>query len=291
MKRHLLILALVAAAASRACAADGELLSYDAKVRKGSFASDELFHTLLAAPHGVGQVDAHAFPHAIERKLRRIEAFVPYNGVRTGIELWTVEHAPADTVNYLITLAPDWQGSVTFQVQQDTGAPLGILNGAGPESEIHFAGKDFLFRSAPEDQRLYTPRGQSDMERNTDTVVLGRFPYARNAAALSGVANLVLENCRKQHAIILSARPIAGTDDQPGEDFASMVLPTSVYYEADFSRFKMVNGVGCLVSYQHRIYGEHAEAEMNEWLRTHGSDAEHAVLNWDGVVIPHASSP
>ena len=194
MKRTFLILVLACAAAARTLAANGELLSYDAKVRKGSFTSDELFHTLLSAPHGIGQEDAHAFPNAIERKLVRIEAFVPYDTKRTGIELWTIQHAPGDNVSYILTLAPDWQGSVAYEVVQDTGAPQGILAGIGPDSAIQFAGQDYLFRAAPEEQREFTPRGQSDLARSADMVVLGRYPYARNSAALSGVANMVIAN-------------------------------------------------------------------------------------------------
>jgi hypothetical protein len=91
--------------------------------------------------------------------------------------------------------------------------------------------------------------------------------------------------------VILRVRTIAGEDDQPGEEFASLVFGTPVFYEADFSRFRMVNGVGCLVSYQHRIYGGNTQDEMTAWLRQNGSDAEHEVLNWNGVIIPHATAP
>jgi len=291
MKRLLLILTLACAATVRSLAANGELLSYEANVRKASFASDELFHDLLSAPHGVGQADAHAFPKAIERKLVRVEAFVPYDTKRTGIEVWTIQHAPGDTVSYILTLAPDWQGSVTFEVELDAGAPQGVLAGIGPDSALEFSGQEFLFRNALEDQRQFTPRGQSDMARSTDMVVLGRFPYARNSAALSGVANMVVSNYLKEHALILSVRTIAGTDDQPGEQFASVVVGSPVYYEADFCRFRMVNGVGCLVSYQHRIYGANAQDDMTAWLKAHGAAAEHNLLNWNGMVIPHASAP
>ena len=94
-------------------------LTYAPEVRKMSYADDRLFRDLLNAIGGVKFADEVSFPNAKERRITAIEALVPYDNRKTGIERWTIRHDGQDSCSYLVRFIPDGRGGTTFTVQKE----------------------------------------------------------------------------------------------------------------------------------------------------------------------------
>jgi hypothetical protein len=90
-------------------------------VRKMSYADERLFRDLLTEKGGVGFAECVIFPRVKEGKITSIEAIVPYDNHKTGVERWTVQHDGQDTCSYIVKFIPDGHGGTQFTVQQDDG--------------------------------------------------------------------------------------------------------------------------------------------------------------------------
>ena len=207
------------------------------------------------------------------------------------MERWTIEHSSTDSVLYLVTLVPDGKGGTQFQVQQDKGdAPPGVIANAGPKSSVNFRGTSYLLRASPGDQRQFTPQEQGDLATWADMIILGRYTVVRNGAALSGVANLILANYQKRPGRSCWERaPFPARTARRPSTLSPRPFGDPHMLEVDFSRFKMVDGVGGILAYQHRIYGEHVGDQMSAWLKANGAGFEADLRGWDGVVAPGSS--
>jgi hypothetical protein len=95
-------------------------LTYTPEVRKMSYADNRLFHDMLNQIGGVGFADQAIFPDAKIRTITKIEAIVPYDNRKTGIERWTIQHDGQDSCSYIVKFIPDGGGGTTFAVQKDT---------------------------------------------------------------------------------------------------------------------------------------------------------------------------
>jgi hypothetical protein len=58
------------------------------------------------------------------------------------------------------------------------------------------------------------------------------------------------------------------------------------FIEAAFSRFKLVDGIGCSIVYSHRIYGEKVGDEMSKWLNDNGPKIEKMLMDWNNSPSP-----
>jgi hypothetical protein len=80
-----------------------------------------LFRDLLGASGGVNFADEVTFPKVKERRIVKIEAIVPYDNHKTGVERWTIQHDGKDTASYLLKFIPEGHGGTQFTVQKDEG--------------------------------------------------------------------------------------------------------------------------------------------------------------------------
>jgi hypothetical protein len=96
-------------------------LTCSPEVRKMSYADNRLFRDMLNAISGVGFFDEVLFPNAKERKVIKIQAIVPYDNRKTGVEYWTVQHDGQDSCSYIVNFIPDGRGGTTFTVKKDEG--------------------------------------------------------------------------------------------------------------------------------------------------------------------------
>lgn len=283
MKKCLFLIVLMLAAGISGYAAD-EKLSCAPEIRKSSLADDTLFHDLLSAPGSVAMADEASFPNAKERKVVHIEVKVPYDGRKPGAEKWTVAHAEGDAVSYKVSLIPDGRGGTTFAVQKDDGNIPGEI---APEKEgnaaFTFLGVKYFYRRSQADQRMFTPKGQSDAGKWSDTIVIGRYSSVRDGAALLATANTILDNFKKNGAFVLGARSIPGKNGQAAEHFIAVVHgQRGVLMEADFLWVKLSDGMGYILAYQHRIYGAEVGKQMSAWLQANGPLIEQELMNWSG---------
>jgi hypothetical protein len=57
-----------------------------------------------------------------------------------------------------------------------------------------------------------------------------------------------------------------------------------------FSRFKLVDGVGCSIVYSHRIYGEKVGDQMSKWLNDNGPKIEKMLMDLNDSPLPASLS-
>jgi hypothetical protein len=56
--------------------------------------------------------------------------------------------------------------------------------------------------------------------------------------------------------------------------------------EAAFSRFKLVDGLGCSIVFSHRMYGEKVGDQMSKWLNDNGPKTEKMLMDWNKSPSP-----
>ena len=166
----------------------------------------------------------------------------------------------------LLTLAP--------MLAAQTPAP------GGRPVTLKFAGVEYLHRWTKDTQHELTPRGQEDLQRWTDMLTLNYYPPApdKDGDVLANTANAVLENYKRNGAIVARTRSIPRTPTKPAEHFIAVLFPQKEFTEAVFARFVNQGAGGMSVIYCHRIYGAKAGEQMSAWLPANGPKLEDELL-------------
>jgi hypothetical protein len=120
MKKQLILIGTLAVLLSGCATTSSSRLTYTPEIRKMSYADNKLFRDMLTGIPGVKFVDEVIFPNAKERQITQIEAIVPYDSHKTGVERWTVQHDGRDTCSYIVRFIPDGRGGTTFAVQAES---------------------------------------------------------------------------------------------------------------------------------------------------------------------------
>jgi hypothetical protein len=97
---------------------------------------------------------------------------------------------------------------------------------------------------------------------------------------LADIANRVLGNYQ-QHGKIVRTDSRPRTADRPAEHLIVALLGAPGFVEAAFARVVLVDGVGTVAVYSHRVYGRHAGGSMGEWLKAKGPGIERTLMSWD----------
>ena len=139
----------------------------------------------------------------------------------------------------------------------------------------------YFHRWSQAEQHEFTPAKQEDLEHWTDMITINGYPGVDEAEKMAGTANAVLGNYRSHKGKILRTNSIPATDDRPAEHFISVLFTRPDFAEAAFARFKLVDGKGYSFVYSHRVYGDKADDEMSQWLKTTGEKTEKALMDWN----------
>jgi hypothetical protein len=154
---------------------------------------------------------------------------------------------------------------------------------------LSFGGVDYLHRWSKDGQNEFTPKGQEDLDKWRDMISINVHEAVVNGDQLADLANRVIGNYQ-------SAGEIVRTDSKPRTPqreaehliVALLTSPsTPKFLEAAFARFVLVNGVGYVVVYSRRMYGEEA-VKIGEWVQANGLSVEAALMAWDKM--PAASA-
>ena len=121
MKKQIILISMLAAVLCGCATIPPSQLSCAPEVRKMSYADDRLFRDVFGGMGGVGFADEVMFPNAKDKKITKIEAIVPYDNHKVGIERWTIQHDGQDTSSYIVRFIPDGHGGTTFQTKKDDG--------------------------------------------------------------------------------------------------------------------------------------------------------------------------
>lgn len=158
---------------------------------------------------------------------------------------------------------------------------------AAAATALSFRDVGYLHRWSKDGQHEFTPDDQSDLQAWTDMLIVNVHPGVTSEQQLAGLANAVLGNYQNAGKILKTgSKP--KTPDQLAEHLAVAVLGAPGVLEATFARFVLADGVGTVVSYSHRIYGNAAGPAMNDWLKIYGAQVESALMDWKTVPGPVA---
>jgi hypothetical protein len=145
---------------------------------------------------------------------------------------------------------------------------------------INFGGTEYVHRWSKGGQNEFTPQNDGDLARWRDMVTINVHGAVGNGDQLAGVANKVLSNYQT-HGKIVRADSKPGTPERPAEHLIVALLGNPAFLEAAFARCVLIDGVGVVVVYSHRVYGKEAGEAMREWLKSNGPSLEKTLMTWD----------
>lgn len=147
---------------------------------------------------------------------------------------------------------------------------------------IGLGGVDYVHRWSKNGQNEYTPENDSDLARWHDMVTINVHEAVRNGDQLADLANRVLDNYQSHGKIVRTdSRP--RTPQHPAEHLIVAVLGNQDFLEATFARLMLIDGVGVIAVYSHRVYGKEAAETLGRWLETNGPSREKTLMAWDRV--------
>jgi len=154
-------------------------------------------------------------------------------------------------------------------------------------STVNFRGSDFVHRWSKDGQNEFTPQNDSDLTTWRDMITVNVHESVANGDQLAEVANRILGNYQRRGKILRTeSKP--RTADRSAEHLIVAALGDPNFLEAAFARCVLVNGVGFVAVYSHRVYGQAAGPAMSEWLKVNGAPVEKALMEWDKM--PSAAS-
>jgi len=145
-----------------------------------------------------------------------------------------------------------------------------------------FGGTTYVHRWSKNGQNEYTPDADKDLSRWNDMVTINVHESVRNGEQLAGLANGVLANYQK-HGKIVRTDSKPRTQHREAEHLIVAALGGGTFLEAAFARVVLVDGVGVVVVYSHRIYAKDAGGPMSEWLQSRGPSIEKTLMTWDQI--------
>jgi hypothetical protein len=160
--------------------------------------------------------------------------------------------------------------------------------GAPPQAKattLSFAGNTYVHRWSKNGQNEYTPPSDPDLDRWRDMVTVNVNESVRNGDQLATMANSILANYEKHGKIVRTdSRP--RTPHRAAEHLIVALLGDATLLEAAFARILLIDDVGVVVVYSHRVYGKDAAAPIGEWLQTNGPGIERTLMTWDKIPSP-----
>ena len=152
---------------------------------------------------------------------------------------------------------------------------------------LTFGGKTYLHRWSKNGQNEFTPPSDKDLDRWRDMVTINVNEAVRDGDQLAALANSILANYQKHGKIVRSgSKP--RTPQRPAEHLIVALLGNATLMEAAFARVVLIDGVGVVAVYSHRVYGKEAAGPIGEWLQTNGPTIEKTLLTWDKIPSPAA---
>ena len=149
-------------------------------------------------------------------------------------------------------------------------------------STLEFGGKTYLHRWSKNGQNEFTPHSDADLARWHDMMTINTHEAVRDGDQLAELANLVLATYRN-HGKIVRADSKPRTAQHPAEHLVVAILGNPSFLEAAFARLVLVDGVGTVAVYSHRVYGKEAGPAMSDWLQANGPSTERTLMAWDRI--------
>jgi hypothetical protein len=148
-------------------------------------------------------------------------------------------------------------------------------------AKVTFRGTEYLLRSSQGNRYDFTPPGQEDLSAFTDMLSLNLYPAAHDQEALATITSRTQAIAQGAKGTILRTVSASASEQQPGEHFLAVVLPTPHGVDFDAVRFVLVDKEAVGVFYTHRSQGESAARTTSEWVTKNAADVERQLLQFD----------
>jgi hypothetical protein len=157
---------------------------------------------------------------------------------------------------------------------------------ASPET-LTFGGNTYLHRWSKNGQNEFTPPDDTDLDHWRDMVTINTNETVRNGDQLATMANSILANYQKHGKIVRTdSRP--RTTHKPAEHLIVALLGNAALLEVAFARVLLIDDVGVVAVYSHRVYGKEAAQPMGDWIQSNGPAIEKTLMTWDKIPAPAA---
>ena len=150
-----------------------------------------------------------------------------------------------------------------------------------------FRGAEYEHRWSKGGQNEFTPRGQNDLNSWHDMITLNLHETVTSGEKLAEIANKVLGNYQRAGKILRTDSKTRKSG-RPAEHLIVAVLGNAAFLEAVFARFVLIDDIGTVAVYSHRIYGKSVGQAMSEWLRANGQQIESALMATEDLPHPVA---
>jgi hypothetical protein len=161
------------------------------------------------------------------------------------------------------------------------GAAMTVMAADSSTPAFQFRQIEYFHRWSQGTQHEFTPAKQEDLEHWSDMITINAYPGVDEGEKMAGTANAVLGNYKRAKGKILKTSSVPASDKRPAEHFISVLFSRPDFQEAAFARFKLVDGKAHSFVCSHRIYGDKAADQMNEWLKANGDKIEKVLMDWD----------
>ena len=152
---------------------------------------------------------------------------------------------------------------------------------------LTFGGTKYVHRWSKNGQNEYTPPSDPDLDRWRDMVTINVNDGVRDGDQLAAMANSILANYQK-HGKIVRTDSKPRTPQRPAEHLIVALLGNATLVEAAFARVMLIDGVGVVAVYSHRVYGKDAARPLGDWLQGNGPAIEKTLMAWDKIPSPAA---
>jgi hypothetical protein len=152
---------------------------------------------------------------------------------------------------------------------------------------LTFGGTVYLHRWSKNGQNEFTPPNDKDLDRWRDMVTINVNETVRNGDQLAVLAHSILANYQK-HGKIVRTDSKPRTPQRSAEHLIVAILGDATLLEAVFARIVLIDGVGMVAVYSHRVYGREAAGPIGEWMQTNGPTIEKNLMTWDKIPAPAA---
>ena len=174
-----------------------------------------------------------------------------------------------------------------FAIGNTTAAAQSAGTPQTKATSLTFGGKAYVHRWSRNGQNEYTQPSEPDLDRWRDMVTLNVNESVHDGDQLAAMANSILANYEK-HGKIVRTDSKPRTPQHPAEHLIVALLGNPSLLEAAFARVMLIDGIGVVGVYSHRVYGKDAAAPMGEWLQTNGPTIEKTLMSWDKIPSPAA---
>ncbi len=154
-------------------------------------------------------------------------------------------------------------------------------------AKLTFNGVDYVYRWGKAGQFEFLPPHDSDLAKWQDMVTINLHESATTGEHVAELANKVVANYQRAGKVMRTdSKP--GTPNRPAEHLIVAVFGNPDFLEAAFARMVLIDRVGVVAVYSHRVYGKGVGPAMTDWLKANGPRTEGALMAWDRVPAPAA---